>query len=253
MNPRGEWITHYGAGVGWLPLSWINSSLVTDMAVKTNKASVPVHLWDQRICLPLGVKNNSSLPIIRNFFCRFYRKRLVSSFCGYITLGEVWLSWITQEVNPKRYLWIVRGQLKSSIRGLMTMKIMGHNDKESELASVLFVEQESESEIPIRLTSVIIKQNLELATSIPNDKYLLDSSFPPIPNKAPDPVGNISELNKDVSVAAQAILQYYLNGTWWLWDAGSGLLFWRMRTKQSWITARDGFKVYVSGKLPHFK
>ena len=60
------------------------------------------------------------------------------------------------------------------------------------------------------------------------------------------------EIDKDTKVASQAILKY-VSGTWWSWDAGSGLLFRRWPTKQSWIAARDGFEVYVSGKLPHFK
>ena len=64
-DPRGAWITHYDKGVGWLPLSWIDSSLVTDKAVKIDKASVPVHLWDQRVSLPLGIDASTVSPIIR--------------------------------------------------------------------------------------------------------------------------------------------------------------------------------------------
>lgn len=71
---------------------------------------------------------------------------------------------------------------------------MGHNNKESELISAS-IKQDSESETPI-----------------PNDKYLLDLSFPPKLINAPDPVRIISELNKNFTVASQAILQY-LNDT----------------------------------------
>ena len=66
-DPRGAWISHYDKGVGWLPLSWIDSTLVTDKAVKTDKASVPVHLWDQRVSLPLEIDASTVLPIIRRF------------------------------------------------------------------------------------------------------------------------------------------------------------------------------------------
>ena len=136
-NPRGEWITHYGVGVGWLPLSWIDSSLITDKAVKTDKASVPVHLWDQRICLPLGVTDTSTLPVIRNFFYRCYGKRLIDSFCKYMTLtyGEAWLHWITQEENLKTYLWLVRGQLKQHLGGVKKTKRKGRISVNSELPS----------------------------------------------------------------------------------------------------------------------
>jgi len=55
--PVGNVNTRLIAGIGWLPLSWIDASLVTDKAVKTDKASVPVHLCNQRICLPMGISH----------------------------------------------------------------------------------------------------------------------------------------------------------------------------------------------------
>ena len=135
IDPRGSWIsqpywmqikkenslqrvnTLFTAGIGWLPLSWIDSSLVTDKAVKTDKASVPVHLWDQRICLPMGItkpKRFASIVVIRNFFYKIYRKRLIASFCRYmmVTYNQHWIYWLSQRPNLKQYFWLVRGQLR---------------------------------------------------------------------------------------------------------------------------------------------
>ena len=71
-------------------------------------------------------------------------------------------------------------------------------------------------------------------------------------SKSPICKSIVLEIDKDVSTGSQAIIQY-VSGTWWSWDAGSGLLFWRWPTKQSRAAARDGFEVYVSGRLPHFE
>ena len=126
-NPCGEWITANDVGIDCVPLSWIDSTLVTDKAVKTDKASVPVHLWDQHVCLPLGVIDTSTLPILRSFFYCCYGKRLIGSFCEYMTLayGEGWLHWIAQEENLKQYLWLVREQLKQQQGGVNKTKRKG--------------------------------------------------------------------------------------------------------------------------------
>jgi len=60
-------------GIGWLPLSWIDSSLGTDKAVKADKAIFFVHLWDQRSCLPLGIQNKAGLKwdLSGNAYARF--------------------------------------------------------------------------------------------------------------------------------------------------------------------------------------
>jgi len=86
-----------------------------------------------------------------------------------------------------------------------------------------------------------------------NDKWyvsfnVLTSTFP----ESPISKSTLLDIDKDTTAGSQAILQY-MSGTWWSWDAGSGLLFWRWPTKQSRAAARDGFEVYVSGRFPHFK
>ena len=78
LDPRGTWLsqqywkkingklTQLIAGFGWLPLAWI------DKAVKADKTSVPVHIWNQRICLlPMGITKSTrfaSIIIFRNSF-----------------------------------------------------------------------------------------------------------------------------------------------------------------------------------------
>ena len=56
----------------WLSRAWIDQSLVAKVAKKANDASVPTHLWDMRICLPLGINHKDflvrrSLRILRSF------------------------------------------------------------------------------------------------------------------------------------------------------------------------------------------
>lgn len=83
-DPRGALISHYGKGIGRLPLPWIDSTLVTDKAVKTSKASAPVHLWDQQVSLPLGIDASKALPIIRRFINNCVGKKRIVSFCDYM-------------------------------------------------------------------------------------------------------------------------------------------------------------------------
>ena len=93
---------------------------------------------------------------------------------------------------------------------------------------------------------------------VPKDKYSgletsLETGIGPISRKLSlAEKRTLIEIEKDVLVGSQAI-QQYRNSSWWAWEAGSGLLFWRWPTKQSRIAARDGFPIYVSGKLPRFK
>ena len=88
---------------------------------------------------------------------------------------------------------------------------------------------------------------------VKNNKCRLSTGASPSTiHETPIAKTTLLDIEKDMAVASQAIVQY-VSRTWWSWDAGSGLLFWRWPTKQSRIAARDGFEVYVSGKLPHFK
>ena len=88
-------------------------------------------------------------------------------------------------------------------------------------------------------------------TSIQLPKESETNPLDPIPIPLPAK-RKLLEIEKDVSVASQSILQY-TSGTCWSWDVGSGQLFWRWPIRESRLAARDGFEIYVSRKLPHYK
>jgi len=161
-DPRGTWlsqnyrkklngsIVQLVAGIGWLPLTWIDASLVTDKAVKTDKASVPVHLWDQWICLPMGITSPNrfaSLVILRNLYYKVYQNRLIASCCKYMTdtYGYHWIYWLSQVSNLKRYYWLVRGQLKLLRGGMFpvsqnagtSIPVLGSRNRKSSSVLVL--------------------------------------------------------------------------------------------------------------------
>ena len=105
------------------------------------------------------------------------------------------------------------------------------------------------------LTCAGARERVSLETPlVPKDKYSgletsLETGIGPISRKLSlAEKRTLIEIEKDVLVGSQAI-QQYRNSSWWAWEAGSGLLFWRWPTKQSRIAARDGFPVYVSGIL----
>ena len=52
-----------------------------------------------------------------------------------------------------------------------------------------------------------------------------------------------SEFSRDLRWGVKA-LQHYLKTTWWKWDCGSAILFWRMPTKEGITAGRDGWPVW---------
>lgn len=60
---------------------------------------------------------------------------------------------------------------------------------------------------------------------------------------ADDHLEKDSDFALDLRIGIHAI-QHYLCATWWKWDAGSGLLFWRFPTDESRLAARDGWPVW---------
>ena len=204
IDPRGSWIsqpywmqikkenslqrvnTLFTAGIGWLPLSWIDSSLVTDKAVKTDKASVPVHLWDQRICLPMGItkpKRFASIVVIRNLFYKIYRKRLIASFCRYMmaTYNQHWIYWLSQLPNLKQYFWLVRGQLMllRGVLGGICLILLKPPELQSRFLKLQsrFLDPEKERHLQSRM-SVPPRQEERLTTTTISLKRVLSGMSP---------------------------------------------------------------------------
>ena len=63
--------------------------------------------------------------------------------------------------------------------------------------------------------------------------------------------GSRSELKKDLVVGKDAIDRAW-QSSWWEWDAGSTIFFWRW-TNEYRRLVRDGLRVFVKGKLPHYQ
>ena len=62
----------------------------------------------------------------------------------------------------------------------------------------------------------------------------------------------IQEFRRNLSCGRQAIC-HYVNASWWKWDKGSSLLFWRWPTLQGSKAARDGFPWYLRESRPSHK
>lgn len=56
LDDRGTYLPEINS---WLSRKWINTSLITKHSKKADNAAIPTHLWDIRICEPLGVQHDS--------------------------------------------------------------------------------------------------------------------------------------------------------------------------------------------------
>jgi hypothetical protein len=61
-----------------------------------------------------------------------------------------------------------------------------------------------------------------------------------------------TDLLRDGDVGEDA-LSKLANSSWWNWDKGSTLLFWRWPKGEQQIAARDGMDAYISGPLPNYQ
>jgi hypothetical protein len=58
-------------------------------------------------------------------------------------------------------------------------------------------------------------------------------------------------LLKDFKVGSNAVRKQY-GSTWWSWDAGSTLNFWRWPEGEQRLAARDGMPAHIQGTLPKY-
>ena len=135
---------------------WIDSSLVTDKAAKTDDAEIPVHLWNQRTTLLLNI-TIASLNALRHCFFEWVCRQVYCSFCEYMQ-GKYGPEW--------RHSCTTGGRFKDF------------------------------------------------------------------------------EWKRDLTTGRDAIWQF-TSASWWEWDQGSALLFWRWPTSESRKAARDGFPIFV--------
>jgi hypothetical protein len=60
------------------------------------------------------------------------------------------------------------------------------------------------------------------------------------------------QLTQDFRVGMDILVQWS-QSTWWKWDGGSTLIFWRWPSGVQRCSARDGLEPYICGQLPRFK
>jgi hypothetical protein len=61
------------------------------------------------------------------------------------------------------------------------------------------------------------------------------------------------DLSWNAEAGSEVIRQNSLASSWWEWNGGSALVFWRWGSLVSMINARDGTKVCVLGELPRLR
>lgn len=80
-DDAGTWLPHIQR---WLPHTWIDTSLVTNKAVKADNAGIPVTLWDDRLLLLYPHWSVRHLNVLRSFLLRRCRYNLFRSFRNFL-------------------------------------------------------------------------------------------------------------------------------------------------------------------------
>lgn len=76
----------------WLPHSWIATEVITPGAAKRDDASIPVHLWNQRLQLLYPGVLDHHLNVLRSWLLRITRRNALRSLRHYLTktYGSDW-------------------------------------------------------------------------------------------------------------------------------------------------------------------
>jgi len=197
--------------------SWIDPSLVSEKAVKADDAGVATEMWDQRISLVLSVAVDA-MNKIRTMILRRLRRRNTRSLISFLenVHGGDWLDKII----------LLRQASQRRLR-------------EANSAALL----------------VSKKRKRGGLTTVPVP--VLHKEFPKPTEYAPEVfipgVGTIFDLERNADIGADALRQIN-NTTWWNYDCGSALLFWRWNTNKEVVNARDGTPLWVDHeKMPRFQ
>jgi len=86
---------------------------------------------------------------------------------------------------------------------------------------------------------------------------VLHRDFPAPTEYAPEVfvpgAGTIFDLERNADIGADALRQVN-NSSWWSYDRGSALIFWRWNTNKEIVNARDGTPLWINySKLPHYQ
>jgi len=287
-NEKGTFLVSIGK---CLPLQWIDESLITEKAAKSDKASIPTHLWDRRISLPLEVPSVFLSPL-RRFFFAIACRNVVISFSTFMenAFGRVWLDWSKIQENLQLFpflrgdvRWILRSQSQSTggfrneSSNIKNQNIKNQKRKRRSTTTHASIKrqritQPSSTSTELNQTSM----NSSSSSMSKPGRLLLPSSSriaaPPSKKLKPNNIELLST-TKDIGWTSMSIhnnvktnvrnefekdlhsgldgIKHYLDSSWWKWDRGSSLLHWRWGTSASCKASRDGWKLYCFGNLPN--
>lgn len=124
LDPRGLFLPELNT---WLSRKWIDQLLITEHSKKADNAAIPTHLWDIRICKPLGIKHDDprtrgSLLVLRKFILARLHRNVILSFVHYMEEqhDKLWCYWRRCQVHQFHYPWLFCSSLRDYI--LLTRK-----------------------------------------------------------------------------------------------------------------------------------
>jgi hypothetical protein len=195
--------------------SWIDPGLISEKAVKADDAGVATGMWDKRISLVLSVAVDA-MNKIRTMILRRLRRRNTRSLISFLSNvhGGDWMEKIAR----------LRQASKRRLEAARAAALLGLRKRKR---GGLVTEQVCHREFPAPT------------------EYAPEVFVPG--------AGTIFDLERNADIGAD-VLRQVNNATWWAYDRGSALLFWRWNTNKEIVNARDGTPLWVDHeKLPHFQ
>jgi hypothetical protein len=198
----------------WLPGTWADVD-ISERAVKSDNAVVDIRPWHLRISLVLPCQPRT-LDIFSRLAMRRWRLNIVNSFFIYLKhqYGAQWESHFFSGI-----------QVKSQVVGADHIGIKRHHDSVS---------------VP-SIGSTLCENG---GGSI---KFLRGTSTTCVEGQLGQ--CQVDQLLKDVPKGLLVIGQV-LQSTWWEWNEGSSLIFWRWNGLEQIQAARDGMQIFVQSSLP---
>lgn len=257
----------------WLPTlrrylshSWIDDSLITATASKADDAATPCRLWDARLelifpgCTP-------KLGIIRDFVLGWMRHRLLREIRCYLshTFGPGWsarLS-IARATRAKGPVTGLLGGFNfnnfNKLRGGYDANANRKNLKASAAFKTYTIASDQSSFGSGDITPVINNTSKFVTESVTNKGDMLvtkeiqqkerDVQAAQVESRIfkTDPDLELDQLCVEGDKVTE-VLSKFCNASWWEWDNGSALFFWRWG--EEIILSRDGMVPFVTSNLP---
>ncbi|KAL7574603.1 hypothetical protein ACA910_002957 [Epithemia clementina (nom. ined.)] len=203
--------------------AWIDEGLVSAKAVKDDDAAAPSHLWDERL---LGLfpwvctksqSPHTAFEIIRRSAFGWWCHRLFKSAQLYLraTYGNGWMSQVLGRTTDTNFL--------GPFLAEMVQVCGGDAPRGAALMNRV---------LPFWLGGGRDRRDKG------REGELIDASAP---RTLRDEMAHIAK-----------VLHQNTSRSWWAWDRGSRLVFWRWNGKQQQHDALHGLKIFVKGSLPQY-